>query len=327
MPDSALTFLDSRRKYTDARFLKIQKRLESASPLLGDFATVYATGSFGRGEASQHSDLDVFILTENNVEGPPRLTPLQTIRLQAALIDAVEEEELPPFSDEGAYLRPHSLRDMTEKLGGRDDDYDNLFTARILLLLESRPLIGKVMYQNAIDAVLDEYWKDEDHSGFLPIYLTNDIIRYWKVLCLNYEANARRSKDPNKQRLSNYKLKNSRILTCYSAILYLCHLLGTRASISKADARAMVALSPVQRLIAISEQSAVSVQQLIGGILERYVEFLKTTDTSKADLLQRFSDDTYYEERRKSAMEFGGRVFELLDQIGRSTKLFRYLVV
>lgn len=296
---------------------------------MGDFATVYATGSFGRGEASRYSDLDVFILTESDEKGRLCLTPLDTIRVQAALIEAAQLENLPRFSDDGAYLKPHSLSDMKEKLGGRDDDYENLFTARILLLLESRPLIGEVMYQRAIDSVLDEYWKDEarNQSDFLPIYLTNDIIRYWKVLCLNYEANARRSEDKNKQRLNNYKLKNSRILTCYSAILYLCHLLSTRESVSKEDARAMTALSPIERLITISGQSDAPVQRSIGDLLERYVDFLKTTDASKSELLQRFADDGHYEARRQSALEFGGKVFTLLEQIGRPTKLFRYLVV
>ena len=94
---------------------------------------------------------------------------------------------------------------MTGKLGGRDDDYENLFTARMLLLLESRPLVGSQMYERAIDAVLSEYWKDyeDNRSAFRPIYLTNDIIRYWKVLCLNYDANTRGHVDPNKRRLIN----------------------------------------------------------------------------------------------------------------------------
>jgi predicted nucleotidyltransferase len=327
MPDSALTFLESRRKNTNARFLQIQKRLEGASQFLGDFATAYASGSFGRGEASEHSDLDVFLLSDVDNEQHLRLTPLQTIQIQAALIDGVAAEGLPPFTDGGKYLKPHSLRDMIEKLGGSEDDYENLFTARILLLLESRPLAGNVMYQRAVDTILDEYWKDEHHSDFLPIYLTNDIIRYWKVLCLNYEHNARLSKDPNKQRLSNYKLKNSRILTCYSAILYLCHRLTTQTSISKADARAMIALSPVERLTTVSGESDGSVQELIGSLLHSYVDFLKATDAPKAALLERFSDDAYYDERRRSAMELGGKVFDLLEKIGRPTKLFRYLVV
>jgi predicted nucleotidyltransferase len=226
-------FLANRKKKTEERFRRVQGRVRAIEPLLGDFATLYATGSYGRGEASDHSDLDVFILTETDSEKRPKLRPLDTIRVQAALIDAATQEGLPPFSDEGAYLKPHTITDMIEKLGGPDDDYENLFTARMLLLLESRPIVGSLMYERAIDRVLDEYWRDFDENAerFLPIYLTNDLVRYWKVLCLNYEANTRYASNLNKRRLNNYKLKHSRLLTCYSALLTsaICCGPGTRS--------------------------------------------------------------------------------------------------
>jgi predicted nucleotidyltransferase len=147
----ASLFLQQRRTNTDERFLRIQQRVQSVEPILGDFATVYVTGSYGRGEASDYSDLDAFILSDTDAEKRAKLSPVDTIRVQKALVEA---EGLPPFTDEGAYLKPHSISDMIEKLGGPDDDYENLFTARMLLLLESRPLLGSVMYERAIDRVL-----------------------------------------------------------------------------------------------------------------------------------------------------------------------------
>ncbi len=329
MSDSAREFLSSRKQSTNDRFSRLQKRLSHAEPLVDDFATVYATGSFGRGEASSHSDVDVFILTETDEERHQKLTPLSTIRLQAAMIEAVEAERLPPLSDEGAYLKPHCLPDMIEKLGGRDDDYENLFTARILLLLESRPLLGQALYNRAVDYVLAEYWKDyeSNHDDFLPIYLTNDIVRYWKVLCLNYEAAARRSEDKVKRRLNNYKLKHSRLLTCYSAILYLCHLARAQKTISQQDARAMTALVPIDRLTAIADESDDRIQEAIADVLQMYVKFLHVTDAPKQELLERFAEDGYHTDRRRSAQGFGEKVFELLKLIGEQTPLFRYLVV
>jgi predicted nucleotidyltransferase len=223
---AAESFLDERRNTTDKRFEAVEKRVATVAPLLGDFATVYATGSYGRGEASEFSDLDVFILADTDAKRQPKLEPLNLIRVQAALIDALAAERLPEFSDQGAYLQLHSMTEMIEKLGSRDDDYENLFTARMLLLLESRPLLGTPMYDRALGLVIDEYWRDYEQNAerFLPIYLTNDLIRYWKVLCLNYEAKTRNTENPNKRRLTNYKLKHSRLLTCYSALLYFCRI-------------------------------------------------------------------------------------------------------
>jgi len=324
---SAEAFLARRKESTDERFLRVQERLSRAEALLGDFATVYATGSFGRGEASDHSDLDVFILTDADDKGRRKLTGLDTIRLQAALIEAVDAEGLPPFSDDGIYLSPHSIKDMIDKLGGRDDDYENLFTARMLLLLESRPLIGLQFYEQAIERVVDEYWRDfqQNADRFLPIYLTNDLIRYWKVLCLNYEANTRGAENPNKRRLTNYKLKHSRLLTCYSALLYFCHLLQRTNTITHELAREMTNLTPTERLKALRGDA--SVADLVDQILDLYVEFLESVDAPKSQLLARFDDPNYRGVRRESGQNFGDLIFKLLEQIGSKTKLFRYLVV
>jgi predicted nucleotidyltransferase len=320
-------FLARRKQQTEERFRRVQDGLRSADSLLGDFATVYVTGSYGRVEASDHSDLDLFILTDSDDEGKPRLKALNTIRLQAALIDVVDREQLPPFSDEGGYLGPHSIEDMIEKLGGRDDDYENLFTARMLLLLESRPLLGSTFYDRAIDRVLAEYWRDypQNAERFLPIYLTNDLIRYWKVLCLNYEANTRNAENQNKRRLNNYKLKHSRLLTCYSALVYFCHLLRRTNTITVEAAREMTKLTPTERLQSLRSDGAVAA--LVDEILDRYVEFLESTDAPKDDLLARFSDPSYRGIRRESGQNFGDLMFDLLEKIGSKSRLFRYLVV
>ena len=99
-------YLDARRESTAERFEQIVNRVASLEALVDDFATVYATGSFGRGEASPNSDLDLFILTDDVSEEDrtPRLSAVNAIRLQAGLVKAAEEEKLPPFSDDGAYL-------------------------------------------------------------------------------------------------------------------------------------------------------------------------------------------------------------------------------
>jgi predicted nucleotidyltransferase len=39
----------------------LRERLKSSEQIVKSKACVYATGSFGRGEASMHSDLDLFI--------------------------------------------------------------------------------------------------------------------------------------------------------------------------------------------------------------------------------------------------------------------------
>lgn len=63
--------LEARQAHTAERFSLIEAALlspaadggDSCEVRYGPRATVYATGSYGRGEASQHSDLDLFIVS------------------------------------------------------------------------------------------------------------------------------------------------------------------------------------------------------------------------------------------------------------------------
>jgi predicted nucleotidyltransferase len=319
-------FLRQRAEETGRRFQQIQSRLDGARAIVSDFATVYATGSFGRGEASSYSDLDAFILSGNSDE----LSKEAENNLRETLKHAAEKEDLPPFSGDGKYLAPHNLSAMVDKLGGREDDYDNLFTARILLLLESRPLVGEEMYGRAIDRILAEYWKDYEgnEAFFLPIYLTNDIIRYWKVLCLNYEAYSRGSEDRRKRRLDNYKLKHSRLLTCYSGILYLAHLLDQgRPSISAFDAKEMTAFTPLQRMEQIYKESSSQVRSIVDDLRGMYARFLQETNAPKSELLDRFGDEQFHQAHRADSRRFGATVYDLLKALAAKGPLFRYLVV
>jgi len=54
--------LENRRSETKKRFTELRERLKEAEELIKGKACVYVTGSFGRGEASQFSDLDLFIV-------------------------------------------------------------------------------------------------------------------------------------------------------------------------------------------------------------------------------------------------------------------------
>src|SRR5206468_800733 len=120
--------------------------------------------------------------------------------------------------------------------------------ARLLLLLESRAVMGDVVYDRAIKSVVATYWRDYagNERHFVPVFLTNDITRYWKVLCLGYEAHGDDTLE--ERRLRNYKLKYSRLLTCYSAILYLAWVLRARTTVTPEDAIDMARLTPTERL-------------------------------------------------------------------------------
>ncbi len=128
-----------RRLETRKRIEKLRGELTRAAHLCGDTACVYMTGSFGRGEASTYSDLDLFIVGQGTREAPA-LSRLNQILVKADLIEATRKIGLPEFSGDGEYLTHHTVEELLGTLGRPEDDIKNTFTARLLLLLESAPL-------------------------------------------------------------------------------------------------------------------------------------------------------------------------------------------
>ena len=241
----------SRKVQTDKRLSRIKNLLKAAAKSAKGKGCVYATGSFGRGEASRFSDLDLFIVGRT-IRNKRALGRLDEICITADLVRATRRLNIPDFSGDGEYLAHYTIPDLVESLGTAKDDATNTFTARLLLLLESRPLLGEDVYDHAIKEVIGAYWRDfKDHKKeFIPAFLSNDILRLWRTFCVNYEANT--STEPPRQkakrRLKNYKLKHSRLLTCYSALLYLLAIFKIRKTVTPNDARQMVRLRPIERL-------------------------------------------------------------------------------
>ena len=133
----------------------------------------------------------------------------------------------PKFSNDGEYLKILEAPEILKHLGSANDDYLNHFTARLLLILESKPIFGTANYNKILRLVLNRYFEDyPDHpETFRPTFLVNDILRFWKTLCLNYEKKRNQpAKNEAKriaQKIKNLKLKFSRMLTCYGSVCYI----------------------------------------------------------------------------------------------------------
>jgi predicted nucleotidyltransferase len=221
-----LKYIEERREKTRERLNLLQSELGVLENILGDKACVYSTGSFGRLEAGSNSDLDLFIvtktskLTDGEVETTVnQLSQLDTILVKAGLIGAVRKLKIPDFDADGRYLACHSVEDFLSSLGGPDDDYKNTLTGRLLLFLEGRPLVGEKVHSEVIDEVIAAYFEDfaDRSEEFVPAYLANDILRLWRTFCVNYEFGRKSKRTASK--IKNYKLKHSRMLTCYSALI------------------------------------------------------------------------------------------------------------
>jgi len=332
---------ESRREKSESRLSVLSAEIESQlSDIVGDDARfcVYATGSYGRLEAWEESDADLFLLAD-----PTSKTDLPEIlkkRIVGRLIEAVEKAGFPEFDKDGKFLEVHNVSDMHRQLGSPEDDSLNAFTARMLLLLESRPVQNSVVYDELVQKIVLFYFQDhEDHAeNFKPLFLLNDILRFWRTLTLNYES-SRRGKlryalDPEtgsdqalsdakaKSALKNYKLKFSRLTTCFS----MAACLGLVPGPTDADSVVtFCAMTPADRLTHIGSLSN-SQQTLVAKLIDRYEGFLQTTQRDKSIVLDEFRDPSKKQKLLKTATQYGDGFYELL-RSGSDPQKIRYLII
>ena len=268
-----------RKNYSETRLDEVRKRITAIRELPKDKnLSIYVTGSYGRLEAHPRSDLDLFFVSDDKAQ----IDRTTKILIDAELIRTARDLGFPPFSNDAQYLQVHSLSEMLDKLGGAEDDFKNFFTARMLLLLESRPVYGQEAYKRILTSIIDGYFRDyHDHTGdFRPLFLVNDILRFWKTLCLNYENKRNRPEEraqKNKHHLRNLKLKFSRLLICFSTII---PLISSRTS-SPQDILSLAEHAPLDRLGSIARKN--QQKTLYNELCVLYSSFLETT--SKSDIL------------------------------------------
>jgi predicted nucleotidyltransferase len=330
--------LSDRRLQTEKRIKELREKLKDAAALAEGKACVYATGSFGRCEASEHSDLDLFIVgLKNGKEGRDgkegsRLNKLDEICIKADLIEVTQELNIPKFSGDGRYLTHYSVHEFTKTLGTPEDDVTNTFTARLLLLLESCPLLEEAVYQEVTRDVIAAYWRDyEDHKlNFMPAFLANDILRLWRTFCVNYEARTERQPDQEmaKGKIKNFKLKHSRLLTCYSGLLYLLAVHKRSNSVSPQEALQMIKLTPTKRLEWLLDQEYLAnAHSIVRDLLGKYERFLETTNAEESQLIENFLNKELSREYMTAAYKFGDLMFDALNCIGSGNRFHRLLVV
>ena len=329
---------DDRSRQTRERLNAFREQFADHLPerasVLRDRVCIYAVGSAGRGEIGEHSDLDLF-----SVSRPDAISNVDHILIKTALLRATRACGFPEPSRDGMFLQVHDVARISGNFGKPEDDSENTFTARMLLLLESICIVDPATYDSILNDVLDLYWTNaaNHQTDHLPIILVNDIVRYWRVVLLNYEAKIRKSSPPDagtdtdaKRRMLSYKLRFSRCLTCFSAVAFLlkCATLDN-GHVAIERARQMVGAKPVERLLWISGVSGddAEVRGFVDELLELHESFLGNSQIPAVQLLARFSDENFCRERSTEASRFGTTMAEFILHLGRRNPLLRYIVV
>jgi hypothetical protein len=208
--------------------------------------TVCVAGSFGRLEGSRESDADYIMV----VRDPGASTiPADKEVLQRA----IEAYGVSPPNKSGVFTQPRSKTQLISPIGKADEKVDEL-GKRMLLLLESRPVYRSDQFQLLLKEIFDRYSEyvavDPDKEF---AFLANDLMRYFRFICVNYQASFWRQNE--KWALRNLKLRHSRIVM-YSGLLFLIGEASKQSGQKKIDAVFNnLSLTPLERIGLVYKQN------------------------------------------------------------------------
>jgi len=173
----------SRRLVDDSRSF-LAKQLPPEDDVKLD---VVAFGSIARQEMSAESDADYLVVAYE-------LLPEEKVRRTRELLEAAdrlltERFDMKPPGAQGMFGTVISAPDLTERIGLQADT--NLtHSQRMLLLEESVSIYRPQLHETLVRALLKRYLIDyeDDPKDGVPRFLLNDIERYWRTICVDYQA-------------------------------------------------------------------------------------------------------------------------------------------
>ncbi len=318
---------DSLRRISAVR-TELFTRLSGLPDAVSGKICIYATGSLARLEANPFSDLDAFFYVLGS-KAKDLIEPVHSIPTFYNVIKTAETVDFPDFSGGGEYLHFQYLDDVVANIGSREDDYINALTSRMLLILESSYIYNESQFNEARQKVIERYFVDfHDHSSdFRPIFVLNDVLRFWRTLCLNYEHGREWRKDDPHERakghLKNLKLRFSRLLICYS---FVGALLREGPPLCAEQVLQISARTPIERLNDIRGSKA-SLEGPVDSALQQYAWFLNAMNAPKDDVLNWIANDANRDEAFGRSKQFIDSMYRIIMGVSGDNGYSRYLVI
>jgi len=254
--------IERARDYTEKKLRELQAAL---SELGGDNWSVVANGSYARYEASPQSDFDYFILHDDTVVSD-QLDELseKVRRLVGSTIGRL------PSSD-GAFGATLPLGSLSRSIGGSSDGNDNI-TRRMLFITEGKPINNSHIYDRQRDELIGRYINGDISDHQLGLFLLNDMIRYYRTICVDFEF---KTFEASKAwGIRNIKLVFSRKILYFSGALIVAETAQRHAEEKREIVRELVALPPIQRIKRICRSAA-------DRALESYEIFLQAMECAQ----------------------------------------------
>lgn len=280
MPE-AYPSIETAKKYSEDHILGLRKALLKTikNPSIG----IVTVGSFARREASAQSDLDFFFITKDKKYKPTR--EIEKFKEQ------IHKRGMKMPAPAGAFnseVEPCSK--MVQNIGGLGDKTEKL-TRRLLFLLEGEWLYNEALFDDLLEQLICTYVKDSITPHQLSRFLLNDLIRYYRTICVDFEYKTYEGGKSWGDR--NIKLVFSRKLLYFSGILVVAETVQHTCEFKRDILRRYLRLTPVERLKRICGTRCEKV-------LSMYDDFLEEMSQDKVRLMLKNTTD----DREKQTDEF-----------------------
>src|SRR5262249_33613294 len=143
---------------------------------------VGVNGSYARGEVTSGSDVDIFFLAVQSVTSASEA--------QDVFIPKLESLGFKPPSAGGVFENALPVSMLRDNIGGSADTNETI-TRRMLFLLEGEWLLNQTGFAAARSEIIDAYIRNTVGEGHLSKYFLNDVVRYRRTICVDYEDKAR----------------------------------------------------------------------------------------------------------------------------------------
>lgn len=278
---------------------------------------VGVNGSLARREFTSGSDVDYFILKTG--ESAPDDTADQNV-----LREAFEAAGLKMPSTGGVFETTLLTSDLLAPIGG-DDDVNKTLTRRMLFLLEGEWIYNEEGFKQLRRNLIEKYVSDDLGNGKLPLYLLNDIVRYWRTICIDYEH---KTADQNKAKpLRLAKLRISRMLLCFAGMITVGEVCRMDVAEKRTRLEELFTQPALNRLENVLSEDFLKARSKYGEFPERINDqaFRDALDVVEGDGLQ----SNQYKEISEVARSFKEALMEIFfsERYGVESGLVRALLL
>lgn len=326
--------------FSKAALAALSEKLGNELPAEKEKARFIAiSGSLARLEGSPQSDIDFMIvyhsapLMEDHDAFRSRVKDIladTSIDWQGGAVNLLAP------NPKGVFAGDAVTANLVAKIGASNEPYENL-SQRLLLILESCGLWNSHGFSEAQKQLLAVYAKDvtADASKHY-VLLLNDLIRYFRSICVNYHAQKEDVLEFGRWPLRNLKLRHSRIVM-YISLLVALGELSKPAWKSKEGGKwrgllDFVALPPLERLVRVYESNADDGVYRLLGLYNVFLSMMSNQEVRAAlgdlDYDQRYHSD-YFAQLKANSDAFASEIARFIyARRGQwSDRFFEYLVV